>query len=87
MLFKPCLPLLLIGPLFAQTGPQPPSAPPLEKWQPHMRELPAEDYLAWPCQQLSNARPETEQQRRDLATRRQACLQQYRVFTSGDGVR
>lgn len=60
---------------------------PLERWSPEMRELPAEDMARWPCGKLDQAKPESPAQYQALRRRRQECLQRYRQFIPGTGLR
>ena len=60
---------------------------PLEKWSPRPRILPQDHPNQLPCDQVGQVKPTSEQHRRDLQARRQQCLQKYRAFTPGDGVR
>lgn len=99
MLLNRLFVLLLILPLWSQAQPaaEPPlhrdqnpaiSQPlPVEKWSPRARQLPQEDVSQLPCEQVSQVKPTSDQHHRDLAQRRQQCLQKYRAFTPGDGVR
>lgn len=60
---------------------------PLERWSPAMRELPVEPMQQWPCDQLAQARPENAVQQQALRRRRQECVQHYRKFIPGTGLR